>query len=282
MIPQKNMSREESIAPLLVLQGVKKYFPVQRGFLRRTVDYVKAVDNVSFHIGAGESVGLVGESGSGKSTVAQMAIRLVKPTAGEIHFLGENLLALSTAKLRSLRRHMQCVFQDPLVSLNPRKTIFENVGEAVAFHKLVENKEQQKAAVVDVLERVGLSAAALYQYPHQFSGGQQQRISIGRALVLKPKLLICDEITSALDLSVQAQVLNLLVELKESFQLSYLLISHDLSVVRHLCDRLLVMYRGAIVEQGDVETLFQHPQHPYTKNLLSSLERPPLIRIPHT
>ena len=256
---------------LLEVHHLKKYFPIRNGIFRRHVGDMKAVDGVSFCIDEGEIVGLVGESGSGKSTVGRSSIRLLEPTEGEIFFMGQDLLKTSKSKLRKLRQQVQMVFQDPLASLNPRKTVLENIGEALLVHRLVQNREEQTQEVVNILQKVGLSPSALNQYPHQFSGGQQQRISIGRALILKPKLLICDEITSALDLSVQAQVINLLYDLKRAFKLSYLLISHDLAVIRHLCDRVLVMQRGKIVESAKTEVLFQHPQHPYTQKLLSSI-----------
>lgn len=256
---------------LLEVRCLKKYFPIRKGVFRRHVGDMKAVDDISFHLDEGEVVGLVGESGSGKSTVGRASIRLIEPTEGEISFQGENLLKMPKRRLRELRPKIQMVFQDPLSSLNPRKTILENVGEALLFHKLVKTREEQEEEVVKVLQKVGLSSAALNQYPHQFSGGQQQRISIGRALILKPTLLICDEITSALDLSVQAQVLNLLIELKSAFKLSYLMISHDLSVVRHICDRVLVLHQGKIVESGATEAIFKSPVHPYTKKLLGSV-----------
>jgi ABC-type oligopeptide transport system ATPase subunit len=255
---------------LLEVQNLKKYFPIRKGVFKRHVGDVKAVDDISFHILAGEVVGLVGESGSGKSTAGRTAIRLTEPTAGEIFLAGHNLTRAKAAELRALRSIVQMVFQDPLASLNPRKTILENVGEALLFHKKVRTCAEQAAAVEHILHKVGISSAALNQYPHQFSGGQQQRICIGRALILRPELIICDEITSALDLSIQAQVLNLLSDLKKSFNLSYLLISHDLAVVRHLCDRILVMYQGKIVEVGPTETIFNHPSHPYTQSLIEA------------
>jgi ABC-type oligopeptide transport system ATPase subunit len=256
---------------LLEITNLKKYFPIRKGLFRRHVGNVKAVDGVSFTIGEGEVVGLVGESGSGKSTIGRAIVRLIEPTEGTISFMGEDLSRLSRRRLRKLRPHIQMVFQDPLASLNPRKTVLENIGEALLFHKYVNTWEEQQEEVVKILHKIGLSPSALNQYPHQFSGGQQQRISIGRALILRPKLIVCDEITSALDLSVQAQVLNLLNELKKGFKLSYLLISHDLSVIRHLCDRVLVMHQGILVESGKTESLFHNPQHPYTQKLLNSI-----------
>lgn len=256
---------------ILEVNNLKKYFPVRKGFLRRHVGDVKAVDDISFCIHEGEIVGLVGESGSGKSTAGRVSIRLIEPTEGEIFLMGQDLRRASRSQMRKLRQKVQMVFQDPLASLNPRKTILENIGEALLFHKLVKTKEEQEAEVIQILQKVGLSSSVLNQYPHQFSGGQQQRISIGRALILRPQLIVCDEITSALDLSVQAQVLNLLNELKQAFKLSYLVIAHDLSVVRHLCDRVLVMHQGKIVESEATETLFCDPKHPYTQQLLRSI-----------
>lgn len=256
---------------ILEVQNLKKYFPVRKGVFRRHVSDIKAVEDISFSIEEGEVVGLVGESGSGKSTAGRAAIRLIEPTDGEIFFMGQDLRKTSHKALRDLRQKAQLVFQDPLASLNPRKTILENVGEALLFHKKVKTREEQIDRVVHTLKSVGIPTSALNQYPHQFSGGQQQRISIGRALILRPKLIICDEVTSALDLSVQAQVLNLLSDLQKRFKLSYLFISHDLSVVRHICDRILVMHQGRIVEEGRTETLFRTPQHPYTQKLLASV-----------
>jgi ABC-type oligopeptide transport system ATPase subunit len=253
------------------VHNLKKYFPIKKGVFRRCVGNFKAVDGVSFHIEEGEVVGLVGESGSGKSTLGRACIRLIEPTAGDIFFMGADLMKASKQELRTLRQKVQIVFQDPLASLNPRKTVLENIGEALVVHHLVKNREELEHAAAHILQQVGLPASIFNQYPHQFSGGQQQRISIARALILKPKLLICDEITSALDLSVQAQVLNLLSDLKTQLKLSYLVISHDLAVIRHLCDRVLVLYKGVVVESASTEALFNTPKHPYTKQLLNSL-----------
>ena len=256
---------------ILEIHKLKKYFPIRKGIFRRHIGYIKAVDDLCFSIHEGEVVGLVGESGSGKSTVGRTIIRLVEPTAGDIFFMGHDFCKVPSSTLKTLRQKIQMVFQDPLASLNPRKTILENVGEALLFHKLVKSHEEKIERVVAILKNVGIPQFALNQYPHQFSGGQQQRISIGRACILHPKLVILDEVTSALDLSVQAQVLNLLSSLKEHFKLSYLFISHDLSVIRHICDRILVIHQGQIVEQAYTEALFAAPQHVYTQKLISSM-----------
>jgi len=259
--------------PLFEVKHLKKFFPIRRGLLRRTVDEVRAVDDVSFSIYPGEIVGIVGESGCGKSTTARTALRLIEPSSGDIQFLGEDFCALQGRNLAKLRQHLQMVFQDPLASLNPRKNILDNIGEALLYHRIVANKQQQTDYVASILKKIGLPTSALGLYPHQFSGGQQQRISIGRAIAMQPKLVILDEAVSALDLSVQAQILNLLYSLKETLGLSYLFISHDLSVIRCLCDRVLVMHQGKIVEENITEKLFSQPQHPYTQRLLEALPK---------
>lgn len=258
---------------LLKVDHLKKYFPVTAGIFRRQVASVKAVNDVSFHLKEGEVLGIVGESGSGKSTIARAAIRLIEPTEGSIQLLNNDLLSLNKSELRTLRKHFQMIFQDPYASLNPRKTIGESIGEPLRYHGLVKNKTEQEELVKDVLERVGLSASYLHRYPHQFSGGQQQRICIGRAIALKPKLVVCDEALSALDVSVQAQVMNLLIELQQTLGLSYLFISHDLSVIRHVSDRVLVLYLGKVMEMGSTEAVFNNPKHPYTQALLSAIPK---------
>jgi oligopeptide/dipeptide ABC transporter ATP-binding protein len=256
---------------LLEVRNLKKYFPIYSGVFRKKIGEIKAVDDISFTVQRSEIVGLVGESGSGKSTAGRTAIRLLEPTDGEIFFNGEDFRSYSLKKLRKMRCAIQMIFQDPLTSLNPRKTVLENIGEALLFHGKVKTKEQQIEDVLTILKKIGLSSSSISQYPHQFSGGQQQRISIGRAIALNPKLIICDEAVSALDLSVQAQILNLLYELKTALHLSYLFISHDLSIIRSLCDRVIVLYRGKIVESGPTEDIFENPKHPYTRLLLSSI-----------
>lgn len=262
------------MTPLLKVNNLKKYFPILKGVFRRQIGQVKAVDDISFEIYEGEIVGMVGESGSGKSTAGRTAIRLIEPTAGEITFLGANFRTLSPKQLRQARQKVQMVFQDPLASLNPRKTLLDNIGEALLYHHVVRTRKDQIERTAEILNKIGLSPSIMGNYPHQFSGGQQQRISIGRAIALQPKLVICDEAVSALDLSVQAQILNLLYDLKQSLKLSYLFISHDLSVVKSLCNRVLVMYKGNIVESGPVEKIFNFPQHPYTQLLLDSIPKP--------
>lgn len=258
---------------ILEVKNLKKYFPIYSGVFRHKIGETRAVDDVSFYIEEGEIVGLVGESGSGKSTAARAAIRLIEPTAGDIHFLGKDLLAYSGKEMRKLRCHIQMIFQDPFASLNPRKTVLENVGEALLYHGFVKNRAEQIEKTADILEKIGLGSAALSKYPHQFSGGQQQRISIGRAIAMQPQLIVCDEAVSALDVSIQAQILNLLYELKTAYGLSYLFISHDLSIIRIICDRVIVLYQGKIVESGPVEDIFQRPKHAYTQMLLSSIPK---------
>lgn len=258
---------------LLDVKGLKKYFPIYAGLFREQIGEIKAVDGIDFSVTRGQVLGLVGESGCGKSTAARAAIRLIEPTAGEITFMGQSLISLSQHQLNQIRKNVQIVFQDPYASLNPRRTVGESVGEALLYHQLVSNKEEQEEKVVHVLRQVGLSPDVMNRYPHEFSGGQQQRLCIGRAIALNPQLIICDEAVSALDISIQAQILNLLLELKEKMHLSYLFISHDLSVIRYLADNVIVLYQGKIVEEGETESLFSDPQHPYTRALLSAIPK---------
>jgi ABC-type oligopeptide transport system ATPase subunit len=258
---------------LFEVKNLKKYFPVHAGVFRRQIGNVKAVDGIDFAIRKEGVLGMVGESGSGKSTAARAAIRLIEPTEGEISFLNSDLRALSLNQLRHVRKDIQMVFQDPYASLNPRKTVADNIGEPLLYHKMVANDKERVDRVVEILGQIGLSTDVLNRYPHEFSGGQQQRVCIGRAIALRPKLIVFDEALSALDVSVQAQILNLLQELKKTFQLSYLFISHDLSVIRYLCDHVLVLYMGKVVEEAPVEQLFANPKHSYTQALLSAIPR---------
>lgn len=232
-----------------------------------------AVNDVSFVIRKGETLGLVGESGCGKSTLGKTILRLIPPSSGKVVYNGIDVFSLGDEKMRKMRRHMQIIFQDPYSSLNPRMRIGEAIKEPMVVHKLHSSDEERKEKVMELLEIVGMAREHYYRYPHQFSGGQRQRINIARTLSLQPDFIVCDESVSALDVSVQAQVLNLLMDLKERFGLSYLFISHDISVIKHISDRIMVMEKGVIVESGDAESVFHHPQHPYTKKLIAAVPK---------
>ncbi len=258
---------------LLQVKNLKKYFPIKSGVFSRVSGYVYAVDNISFELKPGETIGLVGESGCGKSTTARVILRLIEPTSGEVIFDGQKIFELNRNEIQQLRRQMQIIFQDPYSSLNPRMTVEGIVGEALSFHKMARGITKRER-VVYLLERVGLRSEHLKRYPHEFSGGQRQRIGIARALALNPKLIIGDEPVSALDVSIQAQVLNLLMELQQEFQLSYVIIAHDLRVVEHISDQVAVMYLGKIVELASSTDLYQEPLHPYTEALLSAIPVP--------
>ena len=261
-------------SPLLQVKNLVKKFPIAGGLLRRTVDHVHAIDNVSFDIQPGETLGLVGESGCGKSTTGRCILRLIQPTSGEIWFEGRNVTELNHKNFAALCRDMQIIFQDPFASLNPRMTVGAIIGEALQIHKLGKSRKARAERVVELLETVGLQADHMRRYPHEFSGGQRQRIGIARALAVEPKLIICDEPVSALDVSIQAQVINLLEDLQEKFKLTYLFIAHDLSVVEHISNRVAVMYLGRIVEIATAHDLYDNPQHPYTEALLSAVPVP--------
>ena len=269
---------------LLDVKGLKKYFPIQRGMLKRVVGNVKAVDDVSFYVREGETLGLVGESGCGKTTASRAVIRLYEPTAGEIHFKTArfsadgkaemvDVLALDKEQMKVLRQDISMIFQDPIGSLNPRMSVFDIVAEPMVIHGRGAGRETEEA-VIRLLERVGLRPEHMRRYPHEFSGGQRQRIGIARALALSPRLVFCDEPVSALDVSIQAQTLNLLQDLQTDFDLSYVFVAHDLSVVQHISDRVAVMYVGKIAEMAAAEELYTYPLHPYTEALMSAVPKP--------
>jgi len=269
---------------LLDVKGLKKYFPIQKGLLRKVVGYVKAVDDISFYVREGETLGLVGESGCGKTTASRTIIRLYEPTAGDMYFKTAklssdgkpemvNLLGLDKEQMKLIRQDISMIFQDPIGSLNPRMTVFDIIAEPMVIHGRGAGPETEET-VTRLLERVGLHPEHMRRYPHEFSGGQRQRIGIARALALTPRLIFCDEPVSALDVSIQAQTLNLLQDLQADFDLSYVFVAHDLSVVQHISDRVAVMYVGKIAEMTDSDTLYNNPLHPYTEALMSSVPKP--------
>ena len=263
----------EATTPVLQVDGLKKYFPVRKGLLRRTVGYIYAVDDVSFAIQSGETLGLVGESGCGKTTVGRTVLRLIEPTAGTLRLEGRDITRLSKTELRPFRQQMQIIFQDPFSSLNPRMRAGDIVAEPLKVHGTTD-RNARRERVAQLFDRVGLRAAQMDNFPHQFSGGQRQRIGVARALALNPKLIIGDEPVSALDVSIQAQVINLMMDLQRDLKLSYLFISHNLAVVEHISHRIAVMYLGRIVEYTDKTTLFTRPLHPYTEALLAAVPVP--------
>ncbi|AGB40432.1 oligopeptide/dipeptide ABC transporter, ATP-binding protein [Halobacteroides halobius DSM 5150] len=258
---------------ILEVKNLKKHFPIKGGIFKRQINSVKAVDGLNFEVKRGETLGLVGESGCGKSTTGKVLLRLLEATEGEVVFEGQNIYDLDKKEMRSLRREMQMIFQDPYASLNPRMTVGEIIGEPLEIHGLASGQEKEKR-VRELLDKVGLQPNYANRYPHEFSGGQRQRIGIARALAVNPKIIVCDEPVSALDVSIQAQVINLLEELQEELGLTYIFIAHDLSVVRHISDRVAVMYLGEMAELADKDELYENPKHPYTKALLSAIPVP--------
>lgn len=263
-----------SSTPLLEVKNLQKYFPVQGGFFGQNTGRVHAVDDVSFSVPRGKTLGLVGESGCGKSTLGRTILRLTEPTGGEILYEGKNISKISPAEMRALRKELQIIFQDPFASLNPRMSIREILSEPYEIHGLYKNTDERRAQIVELLKEVGLNPEAADRYPHEFSGGQRQRIGIARALALKPKLIVCDEPVSALDVSIQSQILNLMMDLRDKYGLSYIFIAHDLAVIEHISDEIAVMYLGKIVEHTDSNSLYARPLHPYTRALISSIPEP--------
>ena len=275
-------SGEASIVPpgcprartLVATEKLGKYFPVGSSFFARSQKMLRAVDGVSLRVRRGETMGLVGESGCGKSTLGRLILRLIEPTFGRVVYDGKDILPLSTAGMRPLRRKMQIIFQDPYSSLNPRMTVRAIVGEAIQIHKLATSKKVEEDMIAALLQKVGLRPDAMNRYPHEFSGGQRQRIGIARALAVQPQFIVCDEPISALDVSIQAQIVNLLMDLQDELGVAFLFISHDLRVVRHISQRVMVMYLGKIVEQGDTDDVYGHALHPYTRALLGAVPAP--------
>jgi len=268
-----NAKSENTNGSLVKVENLKTHFPIRKGIFSKITGWVKAVDGVSFEIAAGQTLGLVGESGCGKTTVGRTLLRLIPAADGKVIFDGKEVFQLASSELRTLRRNMQLILQDPFGSLNPRMTVGNIVGESLTVHGIAKG-QQRRAMVAELLEKVGLSKTYVNRYPHEFSGGQRQRIGIARALALNPKFIVCDEPVSALDVSIQSQIINLLMDLQKEFGLTYLFIAHDLAVVEHISDSVAVMYLGKIVEHARAEELYKNPKHPYTMALLSAIPQP--------
>jgi oligopeptide/dipeptide ABC transporter, ATP-binding protein, C-terminal domain len=264
------MKEKQGQKPLLEVADLKQYYPIKGGVLGKTINHVKAVDGISFTVYPGETLGIVGESGCGKSTTGRAILRLEEPTGGTVRYRGEDILNLSKSEMQKIRKDLQIIFQDPFASLNPRRTVGQTLEEALAISQVVP-KENRRVRALKLMEQVGLRGDQIDRYPHEFSGGQRQRICIARALAVEPQLIVCDEAVSALDVSIQAQVLNLLKDLQREYDLTYLFISHDLGVVHHITNRVMVMYLGKVVELAETADLFAAPRHPYTKALLSAI-----------
>ena len=271
--PLPHVNAKSGSAPLLDVRDLRTWFPIRRGVLSRTVGHVKAVDGVFFTVTEGKTLGLVGESGCGKTTVGRSILRLIPATSGQVHYRGRDLFSMPSRELRRIRRHMQIIFQDPVSSLNPRMTIGNIIGEPIQVHGIAKGKARDEM-VASLLQRVGLDPAYARRYPHEFSGGQRQRIGIARALALSPDFIVCDEPVSALDVSIQSQILNLLADLQKERRIAYLFIAHNLAVVEHFSDEVAVMYLGKIVEKATADDLYANPKHPYTVSLLSAIPEP--------
>lgn len=258
---------------LLKVEHLKKYYPIKSSSLRKAKSFVKAVDDISFDVKVGETFGVVGESGCGKSTMGKSVIRLIEPTEGKVYLDGQDFTSLKGKDLMKAREKIKLIFQDPYASLNPRMTVKDIIAEPIDIANIYKTKEERDARIVEIMQQVGLNLDYMYRYPHEFSGGQRQRIGIARAIALQPKLIICDEPVSALDVSIQAKIINLLKELQQKLGIAYIFISHDLSVVKHIADRVMVMYLGNVMEMADKETLYKNPSHPYTQALFSAVPK---------